>query len=172
MENKETSPSTKKVSSSSKKVSSSSKKSSSSIKKQNKKKQNTNVSKKNEYMNKRHIEEFRQLLLGMLENCNNEMQEAILIMRMNEDRFSDQVDMSDIAQRKEEARYKVNRLVYRKAEIEAALRRLEDGEYGYCEETGEEIGLERLRANPLARFSVEAANRIEHMNKLNGKFYE
>lgn len=45
--------------------------------------------------------------------------------------------------------------------IDAALRRIASGDYGYCEETGEEIGLPRLEANPLARLSIEAQERAE-----------
>ncbi len=46
-------------------------------------------------------------------------------------------------------------------QIEAALRRIERGEYGYCEETGEEIGIRRLMAYPIALLSVEAQERRE-----------
>lgn len=45
--------------------------------------------------------------------------------------------------------------------IDAALRRIASGDYGYCEETGEEIGLPRLEANPVARLSIEAQERAE-----------
>ena len=51
-------------------------------------------------------------------------------------------------------------------EIEAALRRIDSGEYGWCEETGEPIGLQRMIANPLSRFSLEAQERREAMSRL------
>ena len=59
---------------------------------------------------------------------------------------------------------------YRKliAKIEKALRRIEDGTYGFCEETDEEIGLERLDARPIATLSLDAQERREHMQKQMG----
>ena len=51
------------------------------------------------------------------------------------------------------------------AKINDALERIEDGTYGYCEETGEPIGLERLEARPIATLSIEAQERHERMEK-------
>lgn len=50
--------------------------------------------------------------------------------------------------------------------IDQALRRIEDGSYGYCEETGEPIGLGRLEARPIATMSLEAQERHERMEKV------
>ena len=50
--------------------------------------------------------------------------------------------------------------------INAALQRLKDGTYGYCEETGEEIGLKRLMARPVATLSIEAQERHERDEKI------
>lgn len=52
------------------------------------------------------------------------------------------------------------------AKIDAALARIEDGSYGYCEETGEPIGLKRLDARPIATLSVEAQERHERREKV------
>ena len=52
------------------------------------------------------------------------------------------------------------------AKIEAALARLEDGTYGYCEETGEPISLKRLEARPIATLSVEAQERHERRERI------
>ena len=52
------------------------------------------------------------------------------------------------------------------AKIDEALRRIEDGSYGYCEETGEPIGLPRLLARPTATLSIEAQERRERRQKL------
>lgn len=49
--------------------------------------------------------------------------------------------------------------------IDVALRKLEEGTYGYCEETGEPIGLERLMARPIASLSLDAQERLEKMKK-------
>jgi len=52
------------------------------------------------------------------------------------------------------------------AKIEAALRRIDDGEYGYCEVTGEPISLARLEARPIATMTVEAQERHERQEKI------
>ena len=51
------------------------------------------------------------------------------------------------------------------SKIDAALRRIEDGTYGYCEETGEPISIRRLEARPIATFSVEAQERHERLER-------
>ena len=51
------------------------------------------------------------------------------------------------------------------SKINDALKRIEDGVYGYCEETGEPIGIERLEARPVATLSIEAQERHERMEK-------
>ena len=52
------------------------------------------------------------------------------------------------------------------AKIDAALQRIQDGTYGYCEETGEPIGLKRLEARPIATLSVEAQERRERLERV------
>jgi DnaK suppressor protein len=52
------------------------------------------------------------------------------------------------------------------AKIDAALQRLEDGTYGYCEETGEPISLRRLEARPIATLSIEAQERHERRERV------
>ena len=52
------------------------------------------------------------------------------------------------------------------AKIDAALARIEDGTYGYCEETGEPIGLKRLDARPIATLSLEAQERHERRERV------
>ena len=52
------------------------------------------------------------------------------------------------------------------AKIDSALRRLEDGSYGFCEETGEPISLKRLDARPIATLSIEAQERHERREKV------
>jgi len=51
------------------------------------------------------------------------------------------------------------------SKINAALRRIEDGSFGYCEETDEPIGLGRLEARPVASLSIDAQERREHLQK-------
>jgi len=52
------------------------------------------------------------------------------------------------------------------SKIDAALRRIDEGTYGYCEETGEPIGLKRLDARPIATLSIEAQERHERREKV------
>ncbi|MNU02946.1 General stress protein 16O [compost metagenome] len=52
------------------------------------------------------------------------------------------------------------------SKIDAALQRLDEGTYGYCEETGEPIGLKRLDARPIATLSIEAQERHERREKV------
>ena len=52
------------------------------------------------------------------------------------------------------------------AKIDDALQRIEDGSYGYCEETNEPIGIKRLEARPIATLSLEAQERHERMEKI------
>ena len=52
------------------------------------------------------------------------------------------------------------------AKIDAALQRIEDGTYGYCEETGEPISLKRLEARPIATLSIEAQERHERRERV------
>ena len=58
---------------------------------------------------------------------------------------------------------KIARLI---SKIEDALRRIDDGSYGYCEETGEPIGLARLDARPIATLSLEAQERHERRERV------
>jgi DnaK suppressor protein len=78
----------------------------------------------------------------------------------------DEVDMSAARDEKQSRILLLSALQDRLSEIDAAIRRLEAGDYGICEETGEEIPIPRLVANPLARSTIEAQQRRERMNKL------
>lgn len=118
------------------------------------------------YMSNEHVTGFRDVLNQMLNECTAELRNAMQSLFEESDRTPDAADSSDISQQREEARQIANKLSSRRNEIEAALRRLDSGDYGYCEETGDEIGLPRLHANPLARLCIEAASRREHLNRM------
>ena len=60
----------------------------------------------------------------------------------------------------------VNRQIKLISKIDSALKRLKDGTYGYCEETGEPIGLKRLIARPIATLSIAAQERHEKEEKV------
>jgi DnaK suppressor protein len=110
------------------------------------------------YMNAQQLEYFRRKLLEWRESLLRESQQTIDHLRS--DGASRYVgDEADRARDESEVALELRtRDRYRKLlpKIDAALRRIEDGSYGYCEETGEPIGLKRLEARPIATLSVEA----------------
>lgn len=111
-----------------------------------------------EYMNPRQLAYFRRKLLDWRDALLRESQQTIDHLRS--DGASRYVgDEADRARDESEVALELRtRDRYRKLlpKIDAALRRIEDGSYGFCEETGEPIGLKRLEARPIATLSVEA----------------
>ena len=121
-----------------------------------------------EYMGPKQLEFFRQKLLNWRGELVEESKQTI-------DNLREEVrDVGDDAERAtRETEYSLElrtRDRYRKliSKIDKALKRIEDGSYGYCEETGEEIGLERLEARPIATMTLDAQERWEHRQKLMG----
>jgi len=74
------------------------------------------------------------------------------------DRASEEIERSFMLRTRDRERKLINK-------IEAALRRIEEGSYGYCEETGEQIGVKRLEARPIATLSLEAQEMHEKQEK-------
>ncbi len=117
------------------------------------------------YMNAKQLEYFRQKLTVWREELLKESQETI--DHLKEENWREP-DLSDRASLETEAGVELrtrNRYLKLIGKIDAALRRIEDGEYGFCEETGEPIGLKRLEARPIATLTVEAQERHERMEK-------
>lgn len=119
-----------------------------------------------EYMNASHLEEFKARLLQMRAVCSRDIANAKEGAVEEREPAPDDVDRSDQRMEIENRARTVERLLHSNLEIDSALRRIEEGEYGYCEESGDEIGLDRLRANPLARYTFEVQSRREHMGRL------
>ena len=118
-----------------------------------------------EYMNDLQVEYFRQKLLARKKSLMNQSQDTLEDLRqggLNQpddiDRASMETDKALDLRTKDRARKLISK-------INDALKRIEDGTYGYCEETGEPIGLERLEARPVATLSIEAQERHERMEK-------
>jgi RNA polymerase-binding transcription factor len=118
------------------------------------------------FMSDRQKEYFREKLLRWKEEILRESRETIEnLQKENEnhpdfaDRASNETDRS-IELR---ARDRQRKLI---AKIDAALTRIEDGSYGYCEETGEPISLKRLEARPIATLSIDAQERHEKKEKV------
>jgi DnaK suppressor protein len=113
------------------------------------------------YMNPLQLEYFRQKLLRWRDELVEESKQTIDNLR---EEVRDVGDDAERATRETENSLELRtRDRYRKllAKIDKALKRIDDGEYGYCEETGEEIGLERLEARPIATLCLDAQERWE-----------
>jgi len=117
--------------------------------------------KKEEYMCPEQLEYFRQKLLTWREELIEESRETISNLR---DEVRDVGDEAERATRETENSLELRtRDRYRKLinKIDKALVRVDEGDYGYCDETGEEIGLERLEARPIATLCLDAQERWE-----------
>lgn len=120
---------------------------------------------KEEYMNEMQLEYFRQKLtewkkelLIQSSDTLDDLRQGGLNQPDDIDRASLETDKSLDLRTKDRAR----KLILK---IDQALERIEDGSYGYCEETGEEIGIARLIARPIATLCLEAQERHERMEK-------
>lgn len=117
------------------------------------------------FMNERQKEYFRRKLISWKEEILRESQETLLALQCESENHSDLADRaSSETDRSIElrARDRQRKLI---AKIDAALERLDAGTYGYCEETGEPIGVKRLDARPIATLSVEAQERHERRER-------
>lgn len=118
-----------------------------------------------EYMNAQQLEFFRRRLAGMRDELQLKVDETVEHMREQE-AVADPADRATVEE--EHALELRTRDRERKLlkKIEQALARIDDSSYGYCEETGEPIGLARLLARPTATLSVEAQARRERLQKM------
>lgn len=117
------------------------------------------------YMSPKQLEYFRQKLLAWRDELLKESQETI--NNLKEENWREP-DLSDRASLETEAGVELrtrNRYLKLIGKIDAALRRIDDKSYGFCEETGEPIGLKRLEARPIATMTIEAQERHERMEK-------
>ena len=123
---------------------------------------------KDEYMSPRQLQYFRDKLSKWREELVEESRQTIESLR---DEVRDVGDEAERATRETENSLELRtRDRYRKliAKIDKALKRIEEGRYGFCEETDEEIGLERLDARPIATLCLDAQERWEHRQKQMG----
>jgi DnaK suppressor protein len=119
-----------------------------------------------EFMNPRQLEYFRQRLLDWKKQILSEAEGTLAVLQ-NEplrepdlnDRASSETDWSIELRTRDRQRKLISK-------IESAMRRIDDGEYGYCEVTGEPISLGRLEARPIATMTVEAQERHERNEKI------
>ncbi|MCW0234228.1 MAG: RNA polymerase-binding protein DksA [Ferrovibrio sp.] len=117
------------------------------------------------FMNPRMKEYFRRKLLAWKEDILRESNQTL--QHLQED-TSQEPDIADRASTETDralelrTRDRQRKLI---SKIDAALKRIEDGSYGYCEETGEPISLKRLEARPIATLSIEAQERHERRER-------
>ena len=118
------------------------------------------------FMNERQTEYFRRKLIKWREDILASSRDTIEGLQDGTraipdvaDRASEETDRALELRTRDRQRKLV-------AKIEAALRRIEEGEYGYCEVTGEPISLKRLDARPIATMSLEAQERHERREKV------
>ena len=121
-----------------------------------------------EYMSEAQLAFFRQRLLELRAQLLNNADDTGQHLRENEIT----TDPSDRATLEEEYTLELRtrdreRKLLKK--IDAALARIDDGSYGFCEETGEPIGIQRLLARPTATLTIEAQERREMKQKLYGE---
>jgi DnaK suppressor protein len=121
---------------------------------------------KEPFMNERQREYFRQKLLNWREDILKEAKETLQHLQ---DENQNHPDLADRASSETDraielrARDRQRKLI---AKIDAAIKRIDDGSYGYCEETGEPISLKRLEARPIATLSIEAQERHERRERV------
>ncbi|HET7202165.1 MAG TPA: RNA polymerase-binding protein DksA [Steroidobacteraceae bacterium] len=123
------------------------------------------IRKGEEYMSKEQLEHFRRILSSWKQDLMQEVDRTVLHMK---DEAANFPDPNDRATQESEFSLELRtrdreRKLIRK--IDEALKRIEDGSYGYCLETGEPIGVKRLEARPVATLSVEAQERRERREK-------
>lgn len=126
---------------------------------------NYKPSAKEEYMCDKHLEYFRQKLLNWRTELVRESSDTLQDLKetsLNEpdpnDRASNEADQSLELRTRDRMRKLIKK-------INQALDRIENGSYGFCEETGEPIGLGRLEARPVATLCIEAQERHERKEK-------
>jgi DnaK suppressor protein len=121
---------------------------------------------KEPFMNDRQKAYFRQKLLDWREDILKETKETLQHLQ---DENQNHPDIADRASSETDraielrARDRQRKLI---AKIDAAIGRIDDGSYGYCEETGEPISLKRLEARPIATLSIEAQERHERRERV------
>jgi DnaK suppressor protein len=118
------------------------------------------------FMNERHKIYFRNKLVSWKEEIIRQNRETLHILHEDSAQHADLADRatSETDRALElRARDRQRKLI---AKIDAAIARIEEGTYGFCEETGEPIGLKRLDARPIATLSLEAQERHERREKV------
>jgi DnaK suppressor protein len=119
-----------------------------------------------EFMNPMQVEYFRQKLLRWRADLLKEANGTLASLSEGGIREADVTDRASVETDRAlelRTRDRARKLI---AKIDQALTRIENGTYGYCEDTGEHIGIKRLEARPIATLSIEAQERHERMERV------
>ena len=122
---------------------------------------------KEKYMCAKHLVYFKQKLSDWKAELVKTNNEALYNSSLDDNSASaDIVDQASSYTEKNVEMRAINRQIKLISKIDAALKRIEDGTYGYCKETGEPIGLKRLMARPVATLSIAAQEQHEKEEKV------
>ena len=127
--------------------------------------QNYRPTERESFMNPMQLEYFRQKLLGWKAELLRESNETLSHLQeesLSEPDIADRASLETDRALELRTRDRERKLI---SKIDEALLRIEDGSYGYCEESGEPISLKRLEARPIATLSIEAQERHERMER-------
>ena len=118
------------------------------------------------YMSPMQVGYFRRRLMEMRDEILLELESTSLRMREEKSREGDLGDHGLIETDLQMDLIVRERSLQTLSEIDSALQRIEEGTYGFCEETGEEIGIKRLEARPLATLCIEAQESLEQTARM------
>ena len=122
---------------------------------------------KEKYMCAKHLEYFKRKLLDWKKDLKRSNNEAIYNASMDDNSSSaDIVDQASSYTEKNVEMRAINRQIKLISKIDKALKKIKDGTYGFCEETGEPIGIKRLIARPIAALCIDAQEKHEKEEKV------
>ena len=122
---------------------------------------------KEKYMCKKHKMFFKQKLMDWKVEINKSNNQALYNDEPNDNSISaDVVDQASSYTEKNVEMKTINRQIKLISKIDSAIKKIKDGTYGYCEETGEPIGIKRLIARPVATLCIAAQEKHEKEEKI------
>ena len=122
---------------------------------------------KEKYMCPKHLEFFKLKLMEWKKDLKRSNSEAIFNASMDDNSSSaDIVDQASSYTEKNVEMRSINRQIKLISKIDGALKKIQNGTYGFCEETGEPIGLKRLMARPVATLCIAAQEKHEKKEKV------
>jgi DnaK suppressor protein len=125
----------------------------------------------NDYMNEEQLTFFKNILIEQRNTINRDINECREILNDNE-LEADPLDSACNEEIKQITLLRVQRNTFSLHEIEESLNRITTKEYGYCDETGDPIGLGRLLANPMATLCIDSLENEERRQKIEGNIVE